>query len=747
MPGVRQHDATDCAAACLASVALHYGRRVPIARIRQLADTDRTGTNVLGLVEAASRLGFTAKGVRGTSESLEAIPLPAIAHVTRADGTHHFVVLYRVRRDALMVMDPRDGRTTRMGRKHFVETWSGVLILLLPSEPLEAGNASGRTLPRFWRLVRPHRSVLVQALIGAAVYTLLGLTTAVYIQKIVDYVLVDGNRGLLNLLSAAMVAALAAQIHIGTAKARLVLDTGQRIDAALLLGYHRHLLRLPQRFFDTMRVGEIIARAGDAVKIRALINDVALDLVVNALIVMFSFVLMAAYSWRLTFVVGLVIPVYALVLWVANRMNRRHLRSLMEHGAELESTLVQSVTAISTIRRFGLADDFDRRVESKVVRVLRAARGAALASILSARGSEAASRAAVIGLFWFGSGLVIDGALTPGGLMSFYALVGYLTGPLTHLVGANRQIQDALIAADRLFEILDLERDEERPGVELWRSGPEPTRKTSTDVSVTRAPEIVLEGVRFRYGSRPRVFDGLDLRIKAGSFTAIVGESGSGKSTLINVLQKLYPLEDGVVRIGTTELREIDTAGLRRWIAAVPQETHLFTRTVLENIALDDPTPDLERIFELCDSLEITPFVRALPAGFQTLIAENGAGLSGGQRQRLSVARALYRKPAVLLLDEATSHLDSRGERAVQRRLAAARNRGMTLIVVAHRLSTIAGADHIAIIDRGRVVEEGGHGDLLARNGRYADLWRLQMENAEPAVGGTHGAEGPASPG
>jgi ABC-type bacteriocin/lantibiotic exporter with double-glycine peptidase domain len=391
-PAVRQHDLTDCGAACLAAIAEFYGRRTPISRIRQYAATDQRGTNILGMVDAAKRLGFSAKGVRGDGESIGRVPMPAIAHVVVENGLNHFVVVHGYRRGALLVMDPRDGATRRVTIGAFAREWTGVLVILAPDEGFVVGGDAESITGRFWRLLRPHRSVLLQALIGAAAYTLLGLSTAIYVQKVVDHVLVDGNLRLLNLLSVLMIVALGAQICIGSMKSLLVLRTGQQIDAALILGYYRHLLRLPQKFFDTMRVGEIISRVGDAVKIRAFINDIALDLAVNVLVVIFSFALMSSYSWKLTLVVALVVPVYAAIFWTTNRFNRMVLRSLMERGAEMESVLVESMTTISTIRRFDLAAVSERSLERRFVRLLRSVYAATCLSIFSSRGTELASR-------------------------------------------------------------------------------------------------------------------------------------------------------------------------------------------------------------------------------------------------------------------------------------------------------------------------------------------------------------------
>lgn len=709
---VKQHDITDCGAACLASISAHYKLKIPIARIRQIAGTDQKGTNLLGMVKAAEELGFMAKGVRAEKEALSEVPLPAVAHTIYKKQFQHYIVVYKVTETHVTVMDPITGKVTKRTWEDFQEEWTGIMMLIAPGEEFEKGDHSVPMFSRFWSLLKPHRANLLQALLGAIIYTLLGLSTSIYIQKITDHVLINGNTNLLNLLSITMVGLLVVMIFIGAIKSIFVVRSGQMIDAQLILGYYKHLLKLPQRFFDTMRVGEIISRINDAVKIRAFINDVALNLIVNVFIIVFSFALMFTYHWKLALIMAIIIPLYLVVYQLTNVFNKKRERQLMERSADLETQLVESLNSVRTIKQLGLEKFSNLKTEKRFVNLLDTTYKSGMNSIFSTNSSEFISRFFTILLLWCGSYFVINQTITPGELLSFYAIIGYFTGPASSLIGMNKTIQNALIAADRLFEILDLEVENDTDKMELKEG---------------MLGDIRFQNVAFTYGTRKEVFENLDLVIPHGKVTGIVGESGSGKSTLAALAQKLYPLNGGKVLIGDHDLDYLSLESLRRRIGVVPQQLDLFAGTIVENIAVGNPEPDIERIVNICRDLGLISFIEQLPQGFGTYVGEHGVNLSGGQRQRLAIARALYRNPDVLILDEATSSLDSASEEFVQKTLNKLREEGKTIIIIAHRLSTIMDADKIVVLEDGKLIEEGSHNELLHSGGKYCELWDKQF--------------------
>lgn len=709
---IKQHDFSDCGATCLASISEYYNLSLPISRIRQYANTNQKGTTLLGLREAAIKLGFLAKGVKVSFEGLKDIPLPAIVHViVKKDGHEfpHYMVVYKITKNYIQVMDPADGKLQKKTFEEFKDLFTEYALILIPDEDVfTEKNEKFSNFKRMSFLLRPHKYTLVQAIIGAVLYTLLGFSVSIYVGKITDFVLVSGNKSLLNLMSVIVIACLVLQIIYSVLKDVFILRTSQQIDSRLILGYYKHLFTMPQKFFDTMRIGEIMSRIGDAVKIRALINETALSISVNVLIVIFSFIFMFTYYWKLALIVSLIIPFYILIYLISNKLNKKVEREIMEKNAMLESQLVESIKNIGTVKRLSLEDFSKTKTELKFIDLLRSIYKSGLNGIFSRTSTDFISRLFTIILLWTGTYYAIDGEITPGELFSFYSVIGYFTGPASQLIGTNQAIQNAMIAAERLFGIMDLDREEIEAKVQLTKNN---------------LGDIVFKNIDFSYELGRYIFKDMNLTIKKGEFTAFVGESGSGKSTIASLIQNVYTPKEGKIFIGEYDIKYVSKDSINSLITSVPQNVELFDGSIIHNIAIGEPNPDMEKIIEVTKKVGAYNFIEALPNGFNTYLGEFGANLSGGERQRIAFARALYKDPEVLILDEATSALDSESEMVIKELVEDLSKQGKTIIVIAHKLQSIKNANTIYAFKKGEVVESGSHHQLMENKNYYYKMW------------------------
>ncbi len=709
---IKQHDISDCGVACLVSIAAHYRLFIPISKVRQFTGTNKDGTNILGLIEGAKKLGFDAKGVKCDLTSLQNIPKPAIAHIILKKSLQHFVVIYKVSKKSIKIMDPGAGIIIKMSLEKFKEQWTGVLVILIPNASFSEKNEKISILVRFWHLIKPHKYMLIQSMIGSVFYTILGFSVSIYIQKITDHVLINGNISLLNSMGIIMIILLVIQMLLNVFKDVFLVRSGQEIDARLILGYYKHLLQLPQQFFDTMRIGEIISRINDAIKIRLFINNTSLTLMVNFFIVLFSFILMFSYYWKLGLLMFCIIPIYLLIYFITDLFNKKTERKIMESSAELENHLIESISAISTIKQFGLHEMMQVKSESKFIKLLQVSYTSSMNQVFSQTVTQTVSNLFTILLLWTGSYFVVAKELSPGELFSFYAILGFITGPVSGLILSNKIIQNALIAADRLFEILDLETE----------SNPEINLILKSDNR-----HICFNKVSFSYGNRSKVFSELSLNFKQNEISAIVGESGSGKSTILKLLQGLYPISSGQIFIGNKDIKYFNKNDLRSLIGIVPQKVQLFNGNVINNIGIGEIKVNLEKVIEICNILKIMTFIEKLPQGLHTNIGENGTSLSGGERQRIAIARALYRDPDIIAFDEGTTSLDSDSEQILENIIQQLLKNGKTIILITHRVINLSYVNRVLVLKNGKLIEEGTAQFLLKKTkGTFRNLWEKQ---------------------
>jgi ATP-binding cassette subfamily B protein len=419
-------------------------------------------------------------------------------------------------------------------------------------------------------------------------------------------------------MSIIVIGCLLLQILYSVLKDVFILKTSQQIDSRLILGYYKHLFTMPQKFFDTMRIGEIMSRIGDAVKIRALINETALSISVNVLIVFFSFIFMFSFYWKLALIISLIIPFYIIIYLITNKLNKKVEREIMEKNALMESQLVESIKNIGTVKRLSLEDFSKTKTELKFVDLLKSIYKSGMNGIFARTSTDFISRLFTIILLWVGTYYAIDGEITPGELFSFYSIIGYFTGPASQLIGTNQAIQNAMIASDRLFGIMDLDREEMESKVWLTKNN---------------FDDIKFKNIDFSYELGRYIFKDLNLTIKKGEFTAFVGESGSGKSTIASLIQNIYNPKEGKILIGEYDLNYISKESINSLITTVPQNVELFDGTIAFNISIGDSTPDMEKIIEVSKKVGAYDFIESLPNGFNTYLGEFGANLSGGEKQ------------------------------------------------------------------------------------------------------------------
>lgn len=708
---ILQNDETDCGPACLAAIFGKYGLKVSIAKIRDIAGTDRQGTSACGLVKVIEHYGFEQKVVEADKNALtQKLPLPAIAHVVIDNTLLHYVVITKIKDNTVVVSDPAKG-SVRYKKEDFLKIWTNVLILIAPTKESQKGNKKESTLSSFFRLLISQKWLLLRIFILSMILTSIGIVTSFYYQVLMDNIVPSLSIEMLNYVSAITLSLFLVQICLNFFRGLLIVKLEQNIDIPIMLGYYNHALILPMKFYSMRDTGEIISRFNDASSIRDIVSEASLTIMMDTIMAVVGAVVLFN-SNRLLFLISVVMLIlYGIIVFVYNKPIKKINRKIMEMNSKVTSQFVETINGIETIKAFNQEDNEKEKTDKLYKKFLKKVFNG---GVLSLSQQTITMFVAVVGelvILWVGVAYVIKGELTLGELITFNALLGYFIEPIKNLINLQPSIQTAVVAADRLGEILDIT--------------PEYNYEHEQLNDKIKFDKISISNLDFRYGTRELVLKDINLEICRGEKIAFVGESGSGKTTLANLLVRLYEQEKGSIKLDSIDIREFSIKQIRDNISYISQNTFLFSGTIRENLLFGNSDVSDDDISQVCKICELEEYINSLPLKFNTRIEENGKNLSGGQKQRLAIARALLKKPEILIMDEATSNLDYVTERSIEKTINNF-SKNMTTIIIAHRLSTIKDCDKILVLRNGQIVETGNHRDLLNQRGYYYQLWNGQ---------------------
>lgn len=720
-----QLDAMDCGPTCLRMIAKHYGRVYSLQYLRDHSFITREGVSMLGISEAAEAIGFRTTGVRINLRQLaEECPLPCILHWNQC----HFVVCYRIKNGKYYIADPAAGLVTYT-ESEFRHCWistrvgeeeSGIALLLEPGprfyeEAPREQKKEKRSLRFFFRYLQPYKREMVQLVLGMFTASLLQLILPFLTQALVDTGVRDGNLNFITLILIAQLVIFVAKLSVDFIRSWILLHVNTRINISLISDFLAKLMRLPLHFFDTKMVGDIMQRIGDHTRIETFMTGSSIN-------TLFSFMNFIVFGIVLAYYDLTILGIFLLgnglyVAWVLAFMKYRReldIRRFSQAAGE-QSNLFQLITGMQEIKLNNCETEKRwqwERIQVKLFKI--SVKGLALEQYQQ-MGAVFFNQTTNILISFIAARAVVEGELTLGMMVSLTYIVGQLTSPIEQIISFSRAFQDAKISLERLGEIHQKEDEDQTTGLQL-----------------TALPEgrtLKIEKLSFNYDGADRdyILDGIDLEIPARRVTAVVGASGSGKTTLIKLLLGFYTPNKGCVKVGDTLLQNINPHVWRGKTGSVMQDGFIFSDTIARNIAVGVETIDKERLLHAVQVANIRDFIDALPLGYNTKIGMEGNGVSQGQRQRILIARAVYKNPEFIFLDEATNALDANNEKEIMEQLHAF-YKGKTVVVVAHRLSTVRDADKIIVLDKGRIAEEGTHESLTEKRGIYYQLVKNQLE-------------------
>jgi ATP-binding cassette, subfamily B, bacterial HlyB/CyaB len=670
----------------------------------------RLGTKKIGapeILRCAKDLGLKARSFRTNWSRLAKTPLPAIAALR--DGG--FMVIAKAGEDKVLVQSPHTARPVLMTQAELLALWDGDLILMTRRAGL-AEMTRRFDITWFMGAIHKYRHLLGEVLVASFFLQMFALVSPLFFQVVIDKVLVHRSLSTLDVLIIGLLAISVFETVLGILRTYLFAHTTNRIDVELGARLFHHLLALPMAYFHARRVGDSVARVRELENIRNFLTSSALTLVIDLFFTFVFLAVMFLYSPLLSFLVLGTFPFYIGISMGVTPLFRQRLAEKFQRGAENQAFLVESVTGIETLKAMAVEPQMQRRWEEQLAGYVASSFRVLSLGNTASQGVQLISKIATAGILYFGAKLVIDGGLSVGELVAFNILAGRVNTPVLRLAQIWQDFHQARLSVARLGDILN--------------TAAEPTYTAGRARLPAILGHITFDHVSFRYRiDGQQILHNISFDVPAGQMVGIVGPSGSGKSTFAKLVQRLYVPESGRVLVDGMDLAMADPAWLRRQIGIVLQENVLFNRSVRENIALADPAMPMERVIAAAMLAGAHEFILELSDGYDTIVGERGSTLSGGQRQRIAIARALIADPRILIFDEATSALDYESERIIQHNMKDIA-KGRTVLIIAHRLSTVRATDRIVTLERGRLVEDGTHDALIKTGGRYASLHRLQ---------------------
>lgn len=706
----KQLDQSDCGVVCLQTILKHYKSNSSLEKLRDLSGTSKQGTTMLGLMQCGNKIGLKIEGYQSTIEDLKKSKIPAILHTVYEEKLHHYIVCfgYIKKNERFIISNPASSKIEYITEVELKTIWKSKALLLCKetSKLIKKNEENKQKWQWIYKYIKEDLNLLTMSLFLGIILAVLSLATAVYSQKLIDVLLRSKDSSKITASVCLLFFLFTIQVFFGYLRNLFLIRQTKNYNIRVIHFFYNNLLKLPKTFFDTRRIGDMVARMNDTSRIQKTISKIIGSIVIDVLLVVVVSIAIFSYNKTLGYITLLWIPLLIIVVFIFSPKIKKQQKVVMQSYARNESNYIHTIKGIETIKNNNKEHFFTKETNSIYNLFQKAIYDLSRLGLKYATINECISNIFIISTLSYSIYLVLNNELTTGVIIAILQLVGMLMTSTSNLALVNIEIQEAKVAFNRMYEFTSIE--EENKG----------------SIAVTKFTSLEIKNLSFRFAGRKELFKDINISINKRECIAIVGESGSGKSTLGQVLQKFYPFENGKILINNQHnLRQINTEDWRNIIGVIPQDINIFSGNIVYNILLDKEDTT-ENIQKFCKEYGFIEFINSLPQGFATILGEEGINLSGGQKQLIALMRVLYKKPQLLLLDEFTSAMDRKTERFVLSLLNKLKSE-LTIIFISHRLHSLPQiADKIYVLENGVISSSGTHQKLIETANFYSDFWK-----------------------